>query len=125
VVRVTPYLRQCGPPEFSATVAPTLQASGWRGRGVVVTVGANLIREPDIDQAGFDDGALVSVVHLEHAVHPVEADDDAAFEGQRPAGEARPCSSGHERNALPHAQADDLGDLGGALGRTTTSGVAL
>ena len=55
---VTPYLRQCGPPAFSATLPPTVQAAWLDGIGHVVQAERrHRLGEPRVDHAGLHHGA--------------------------------------------------------------------
>ena len=85
-------------------------------RRVVEALGTDRPRQVEIDQPGLDHRDLVVVVHLEHAIHPHQRQDDAALGGQTAAGETGAGAAGHERQSLAAGEADDRRHLLGRRG---------
>jgi hypothetical protein len=67
---VTPYLRQWGPPEFSATFPPGCRRSGTRGRGRSRGRGASGPGQVGVHHSGLDPGPPVRDIQLQDPVHP-------------------------------------------------------
>jgi hypothetical protein len=103
---VKPYLKQCAPPEFSATLPPIEQ-----------TICDLRVRHP-----GLDDDAPVGQVDLEHAAHPRDRDEHALGDGQRAARQARAGAARDPRHAGLRARPHDVADLGRAAGEHDRTG---
>ena len=104
---MTPYLKQCGPPAFSATFPPNEQAFWLAGSGgVVVPEGREGGRDIEIEDTGLDDDALIGEVYLKNALHPAHLDDHPIVEGECPAAEIGAGAAGHEGNAVLREQPD-------------------
>jgi hypothetical protein len=58
---------------------------------------------------------VVTEVKSEDLVHPIEGNDQATIDGNRPTREARARSAGRYRNAVAISPSNELDDLGGAL----------
>ena len=97
---VTPYLRQCAPPEFIADVAAD-RAGELRGRigRVEEAVGADRLGNREIGDAGLDPRIAVGEVDLEDAAHLGQADDDRVFLRDGAAGERRAGAARHDIDA--------------------------
>ena len=72
------------------------------------------LRKPQVDQARLDDGPQVLQVDLEDAVHPGEADQDAALARDGATGESGSGPTRRVRYAARVAELDDRGDVPGA-----------
>ncbi len=75
-------------------------------RRIVEALRAHRPREVEVHQSRLHHRDLVLVVHLEHAVHPHERDDETALGRQAAAGEPGARAAGHERDALPAGDLD-------------------
>ncbi len=62
--------------------------------------------EVRVDDPGFDDGGLVLRVQVQDAVHPFQAQHDAALGGVGPAGDPGTGAPGHHGHAAGGARAD-------------------
>ena len=65
------------------------------------------------DHVRLDDGQQVRFVDLEDAVHPLERQHDAAFDGHGPAAVSRAAAPHHEGHPRPVAHPGDRRDLAG------------
>src|SRR5262249_38258918 len=70
--------------------------AGWVRR-VVVAERLEGVGEPDVHDAGIDDGVAVADVDLVDLAHAGEGDHDAAADGDAAASEARAGAAGEER----------------------------
>ena len=109
---VTPYLKQCGPPEFSADVA----AQGGRllaGRigKVLVAEGRQRGAQLQVEESGLHSGPQIGAVHLQDPVHPDHLEDDAALEGNGAAAEIRSPAARYEGDVVPVTGPHDAGHL--------------
>ena len=105
---VTPYFSVCGPPELLAMLPPMVHACWLDGIGrVVVAAGADGPGQVQVDEPRLDDGDLVVVVDLEHAVHPHHRDDDAALGRQAAARQPGAGAARHEGQPLAVGEPDD------------------
>ena len=75
--------------------------------GVEVSVGCDLLRDAGVDDAGFDDDALVGEIDFEDAREAREADNDAAFDGKRAAAEAGAGAARDESGSCGERRLDD------------------
>ena len=99
-------------------------ALAGRVRGEVVAVRLQVVCQPQVDHARFDDGVAVAVIDLDDALHAGQGNDHAAADRQTAARQAGAGAARQERHAVGVAGLDDLNDLVGADGKkTTTSGV--
>ena len=90
-----PYLRQCTPPEFSATLPPIVQAICEDGIGRIIEAGlADRLRHREIGDAGLDHGNAVIVIDLADAFEFGKPEQNAVAERQRAAGERGPAPRG-------------------------------
>ena len=113
---VKPCLRQCAPPEFSATLPPTEQITWLDGSGrveVAVRPGRGAHRQ--VGDAGLHDGPLADRVDRDDPAHPRGDDQHAVGARQRAAGQAGARAAGHERHPGPGALGDHRRDLLGRL----------
>ena len=101
---VNPYLRQCAPPEFSATLPPMCRRIATRDRAHRNIPCGATGRLRGLDYAGFDDDALVGNVDFEDAVHAGEADDDSTLTGSAPP--LRPVPDPRATNGIFSRRAD-------------------
>ena len=109
---VTPYLRQWGPPAFSATLPPMVQAFWLDGSGAKKRPGARVVfRELEVDDAGLDERGAVFAVDLEDAVHARQADDDPALLGTAPPERPVPAPAGNDRQPSLASQDNDFRHL--------------
>ena len=80
-------------------------------------VGRGRPADVEVDDAGLDHRRARVRVDAQDAIEPVERDDDAALDRERPARERRAAPARDEGHALAVAQADDLDDLVARLGQ--------
>ena len=83
-----PYLRQCGPPAFSATLPPILQAIWLEDRRVIQTERRCRLRDVKIHDPRLHDRDSVLDIDREDLVHPLHLDDDPALSGHGAAAES-------------------------------------
>ena len=88
----------------------------WIGR-VVEAVRLTGDRDVEIDDPRLHHGDAVHRVDPQDAVHPVEGDDDAVFDGHRSARQARARPARHERHAAGVAQPHRVHDVLRRLGQ--------
>src|SRR5262249_17361646 len=93
--------------------------------GEVPAVGFEVVGEPEVDDAGLDDGEAVAVIDLEDALHAGQGDDHAAANGQAAAGEAGAGAAGEEGDVQVVADLHHPDDLLGAGGEDHHVGGAL
>ena len=109
---MTPYLNACGPPALQAMLPPICEISAAPGIGREAQ--AALACEP-LDVAGRDAGLDVHPpeqrVELPHLVQPLEADHDAALDGDRAAGEPGAAAARGQRHVVLVAPAHHRRDL--------------
>ena len=67
------------------------------------------------DDVRLDDGEEIRFVDLEDAVHPLERDDDASPDRNRPAGVAAAAPAGNDWQAMSRADLHDVRDLARVL----------
>ena len=115
---VKPYLRQCAPPEFSATLPPIVHTlceltDRARSNSRAARDACEMSR---LMTPGCTRMRAVRQVDVEDAVHPRGADDDAAVDRQRAAGEPgarrRAARSASRARAPAHAGRDFFGRRG-------------
>ena len=115
---VTPYLRQCGPPEFSATLPPIVQAFWLDGSGAKKNPSFwTYLAQLQVDHAGFDQGGSIFAIDLEDAIHPGQGDDDPALLRDRTAGEPGARAPRNDRKSRLGSQLDDRRDLWRSFGQ--------
>ena len=117
VVGRHPVLEAVRPSRVLGHVAAECARSLRRRVGrIVIAARGDRLREPDVDHAGLDDGAVVGVVDLEDAVHARQLDGHRALArlapyGDRARAEPRPRPPRPEGDAVPREQADHARDL--------------
>ena len=84
VVAVTPYFRQCTPPEFSATLPPMLQITWLEGSGRNKAIACNGTRHPAVDHPGFHRDRLVWKIHGQDPTHATGDDQQASSSTSAP-----------------------------------------
>ena len=123
---MTPYLSVCGPPELVATLPPMVQAPWLDGSGAKCQpCGLRWLRQPEVDDAGLDDGVAIAVVDFEDALHPRQRDHDAAADRQTTARQAGAGAARQEGHVELVADADDLHHLLGRGGKDDDVGLVL
>ena len=92
---VTPYFRQCAPPEFIAILPAMAQAScARRVGGVEKPLFLDRAGDAQIGAPGLHADHAVGVIGLQHLGHPRHAEDHAVGGGQRPPASDVPAPRG-------------------------------
>ncbi len=100
-----PYLRQCTPPEFSATLPPMVQAICEDGIGRVVEAGVlDRLGDREIGHARLDHHHAVVEIDLADAVELRHAEQHAVGERQRAARQRGAGAARHHLDALGMAE---------------------
>ena len=89
-----PYLRQCTPPEFSATLPPMVQAICDDGSGVIEAGLLDRLRHREIGDAGLDHGDAIVEVDLADALELGHADSTPSPSGSAPPDSEVPAPRG-------------------------------
>src|SRR5262249_16423809 len=102
-------------------------ASALAGRvgGVVPAVGAEVVRQPQVDDAGLDDREGVAVGQFQDAFRPGKSKGHGSGNGERSAGEAGAGAAGQEGDVEALAKFDDHDDLFGGGGEDDNVGTVL
>ena len=74
-------------------------------------MGGSRLRQPSVDHSGLENRSSILRIHLENPVHSGSTNDDGIVEGHRPAGQARPSSSGDDGKAPFSYDADGVSHL--------------
>ena len=114
---VRPYLRQCSPPEFSATFPPMEHAICEEGvRRVVEPVRIGRLGDGEVADPRLHPGDAAVGVQLEDAAELREAEEQPVLEGEGAPGKAGPGPAGDHRHALrrrdPHDPLHFLDPIG-------------
>ncbi len=122
---VTPYLRQCAPPEFMPILPAMVQASWLDGiRRVEEAEMLNGGGDAEIGDAGLDADDPVRGIDFEHAVHLGDAEHDGIGGRQCAAGERGASAARHHLDALGIQEGEHGGDPPrSSRGSTTASGI--
>src|SRR5438046_1945580 len=67
--------------------------------------------EPNVDDAGLNDGVTIAEIDLQNPLHPRQNDHHTATDGQAAASEARASATGQEGHARGVADFYDIGDV--------------
>src|ERR1051326_2352157 len=86
-------------------------------RHIVKAVGRYGVAQVQVDDTRLHDGAQVGIVNLQDAVHALEGNDNAAFQGHSPSGKTGARATCHKGDAALVRQLDDGADFGGAGGK--------
>src|SRR6266851_5521605 len=121
-VVVNPYLRQCAPPEFSATLADAADRLRGRIGRVEIFLRLNASGDIQVDDAGLDDHASVQKINLEDVIHSREADNNAILNWESAATQARARAARDKGNFSPMTQADNCLDLLSGSGEQDSAG---
>ena len=113
---VTPYFTQHRPPALVATLPPIEQISKDDGSGGYQSPCSAAASFTSWLNAPGSTTATWQSVSISMALHPLEAEDDAAVDGARPTGETAARTSGHDRNVMGRSPPDDGLHLAGILG---------
>ena len=108
---VAPYLKQCGPPAFSAMLPPTVQEDWLDGSGAKKSPLEATPFDIQVDNTRLDTSGAILDVDVENLVEPIHRDDDAAFDRNSTPGETRSRASAHERDPRRGTDPDHLRHL--------------
>ena len=73
------------------------------------------VGDPGVDAAGFDQRAVIAMVHRKNPVHPRQRDHHSAGDCQHTTAQTRSRATGNDRDIVFRAELDDRDDLFGGL----------
>src|SRR5260370_35107461 len=78
---------------------------------IVVSLWIKRIAQMEIYQARLHNGAQISIINLENAVHTGKYDYDTAVDGNSPSTQACTCASRHNRHIVTRCYFYNLGNF--------------